>query len=144
VYESTDNGITWYHASDGLTHRSVVALEVMDSILVAAVDSKEVSGSGVWWLRLPYSPLTDVIEDIPQQQADITIVPQPVNDILHIYTTAIPLSCTLYTITGRALFTSSNPQQPFLFDTSLLPSGCYIVTLCTQTGVVSQKILVLH
>ncbi|MBX7153517.1 MAG: T9SS type A sorting domain-containing protein [Bacteriodetes bacterium] len=146
VYQSTDNGLTWYPANDGLTHRSIVSLTVIDSVLLAAVDSKEMPSCGVWWLQLPYSPLTDVAETETPQQSTLALFPHPANNALTITTPdGTPITLTVYNVNGKLMYEQEiTMQSSIVLNTSQFANGCYLAVLHSRRGVQSQTFIVQH
>lgn len=79
------------------------------------------------------------VEDV-EHMFNMKIVPNPVVDILNVYSEEVPISVTIITSTGQELFTTDQTE----FDVSTLADGVYFVKVITKNGVKTQPFMKVH
>lgn len=71
----------------------------------------------------------------------VSIYPNPTTNRVYINTSEVIDNITLYTILGQEVFSIKGVGNGFELDLSNQPNGAYIVTLQTQGGIQSMKLI---
>ena len=95
-------------------------------------------------MRFQLIGFTEILDAKPLlDPARISIVPNPVKDVLCIWNSESVISASLWDITGREVLSVRNSQQGNMrIPTAHLPSGIYHLNLKTKEGIVVEKIVV--
>ncbi len=79
--------------------------------------------------------------ELAKKNASLKVYPNPVTDILNIESQSKVKSISVFDATGRNVLTSEINQTKFNVDLSKLTSGSYIVTVQTENGSQSAKVI---
>ena len=95
-------------------------------------------------IALPDSEVLLSIDDIPNQELDITIYPNPVvDDVLQINNTQYNnFNLSLYNMEGKLVFKDIIVNGNNTFNISHLASGIYIARMQNNEIVVNKKVLI--
>lgn len=129
---------------EDLTGKTVIA----EAFTMEFADITVINAEGQ---NLPFNPQSDTmivyqddvtaIDDQAEWQQFLTIYPNPVEDVLHIEWRGTPANgWQLLDLHGKAVAGSTGPVQQDLIEVGSLPTGIYILTISTETGMIARKV----
>jgi photosystem II stability/assembly factor-like uncharacterized protein len=142
LFESVDNGKTWYYADNGLPAVSIWQMFIQDNNIIVATH-----GRGIWSLDLNMVDIKNNIADA----GDFTpkIYPNPCNGIFNIeiendYTGE--LRFRLFDVNGRQVgaFNSNKPAHHYKssFNAASLKTGTYVLHTTMGNNTSTRKVII--
>jgi hypothetical protein len=83
---------------------------------------------------------TGVLNQIPQD--DFTMYPNPANQILHVFTSALPSNIILRNMLGETLLQTKPESTSSQLDISSLAQGIYLVEITSEKSKFCQKLII--
>jgi hypothetical protein len=141
IFESTDDGLSWHYADNGLPAVSIWQMEIIDQQLIVATH-----GRGIWSLDLT---LVEVPELYKQLEADLSVYPNPARRFVNLilnnsYTGNLDIRIT--ELSGRNVLsareTKLQPVWLYELDIAALKPGNYIIYVLQGSVVSTDRITV--
>jgi photosystem II stability/assembly factor-like uncharacterized protein len=142
LFESVDNGETWYYADNGLPAASIWQMFIQDNNVIVATH-----GRGIWSLDLNMVDIKDNIAGASDFTAKV--YPNPCNGIFSIeiendYTGE--LRFRLFDVNGRqvASFNSNKPARHYKssFNAGTLKTGTYVLHTTMGNNTSTKKLII--
>ncbi|MBN1597609.1 MAG: T9SS type A sorting domain-containing protein [Bacteroidales bacterium] len=141
IFESVDNGETWYYADNGMPAVSIWQMFIQDNTIVAAT-----YGRGIWTASMwPVS----IEEDNLPTDLRLNIYPNPVKNNLNITLESEDygsLIIDIYDLSGKKVFNTSKLKNEKIFNdrinVSEIRSGQYLLTATIDDKVYNKKVVI--
>lgn len=140
IFESTDNGVSWHYADNGLPAVSVWQMFMQDQHIVVATH-----GRGIW--SAPQYP--GALRPEKELQANLLVYPNPAVDFVDIVYESDrfgPYTLKIYSLDGKLLLTKQGTKetgkQTGRISVSSLGSGTYIISYEIGKVAESQRFVV--
>jgi len=131
----TGDAITWY-ADEALTDEISEDTVLEDGVTYYAVATNGDCESIALAITVSEVAGTDGFE-----KAQVSVYPNPVNDVLFINSTDTLLSVEVYNLLGQQVLSVSPKNQDVKVDMSVLGAGAYVVKAATYAGVKTVKVI---
>jgi hypothetical protein len=139
IFESTNNGVSWHYASNGLPAVSVWQMFVQDNTIVAATH-----GRGIWTANLyPVSIPTNITNN------QFEIYPNPSTGLVHLELTAEDSGYTevhIFDLSGREVYSDKIYKADLNLDHELnlgrLSSGIYVISVEFDKKTYSSRLII--
>lgn len=140
LFESTDNGLSWHIADNGLPPVSIWQMDIVDGEIIVATH-----GRGIWTTKL------DGISPIIELETDqlLEVFPNPANEYVNTSfdaPTTGKITIKIYELTGKLVYSKTLDKNLQVFDyridLSTFADGNYIVTTLFNDKQNSRKLVI--
>ncbi|UCH14841.1 MAG: T9SS type A sorting domain-containing protein [Bacteroidales bacterium] len=143
LFESVDNGETWYYADNGLPAVSIWQMFIQDNHIIVATH-----GRGIWSLDLN---MVDIEDKILDNNTEIRLYPNPSNGVFNISIDNNyfgELQFKIFDINGREVLNHKRikaaENYKISLDLSNLKNGTYILHTLMGNKTATNKIIITH
>jgi hypothetical protein len=141
IFESVDNGASWYYADNGLPAVSIWQMFIQDNHIIVATH-----GRGIWSLDLN---MVDIRDKVINDNAEVILYPNPCNGEFNILIEDDffgELHIRIYDMNGRLVKNIKKMKKTVNYRTSLklenIKPGTYLVHTSIGSKTVSNKIII--
>jgi hypothetical protein len=135
IFASSDNGSNWTNISSSVLQSIPVSSILVDGTFIYAG-----TGNGIY--RRPLSEVASV--GGTKQEDQLSIYPNPVNDILHVDNGGLQTGLIIMDQLSRKVYEAEIPAgvQGTKLNLQSLPAGAYYLQMITAQGISNKKIII--